>query len=319
MISYPSTPQFRGAITQARKLLNSPQIEFTGSVKVHGTNASVLLPVDNSISPQAKTRTLTIEKDNAGFAAFTHQHSVFFESIRQKFIDASLITEGDDLCVYGEFAGGKIHKSADIAIYGLPKFFCVFGASIIKDETNHWLDNYPVIAHHDFVIDVRQIWQKKITIDFHQPQRQQNILIEITNAIEQKCPVGTYFGVDGIGEGVVWHHITPSGERIAFKVKGDKHSVTKVKKLAAVDTERLASIDAFVDYAVTENRLLQALDEVSDGVADRTKLGAVIKWIAGDVIKEESDTLCNNGLSMRDVGGGMAHKCKSWVLERTSS
>ena len=41
------------------------------------------------------------------------------------------------------------------------------------------------------------------------------------------------------------------------KVKGEKHSSSKVKKLASVDVEKLNSIKDFVDYAVTESRLEQ--------------------------------------------------------------
>lgn len=57
-------------------------------------------------------------------------------------------------------------------------------------------------------------------------------------------------------------------------MKGEKHSASKVKTLAAVDPERLVNITEFVEYAVTENRLEQGTQKVG---LDRTKIDEFVK------------------------------------------
>jgi hypothetical protein len=63
-----------------------------------------------------------------------------------------------------------------------------------------------------------------------------------------------------IGEGVIWTEWTQSFGVLTFKVKGKEHSVTKGRQIAPVTTERFASLDDFIEYACTENRMHQSLD-----------------------------------------------------------
>ena len=138
----------------------------------------------------------------------------------------------------------------------------------------------------------------EIEIDFENPQASQNKLIELTSEVEKECPVGKYFGNIGIGEGIVWKCDTPKGV-IRFKVKGKKHQSSKVKVLAPVNTEKLNSIKEFAEYSVTESRLEQGIEKTFKSVGesiDIKKLGRFLKWIVGDIMKEEMDTLVANNL-----------------------
>jgi hypothetical protein len=107
-----------------------------------------------------------------------------------------------------------------------------------------------------------------------------------------------------VGEGIVWTGFHEEHKYI-FKVKGEKHSVSKVKTLASVDVEKMNSINEFVSYAVTENRLKQAVTEVS-GQPDVKRLGDIIRWVYSDVIKEEIDTIVSNSLSEKELGKPIA-------------
>jgi hypothetical protein len=147
------------------------------------------------------------------------------------------------------------------------------------------------------------------------PQLIQNKLGEITEAVEKECPVAKAFGFSGVGEGVVWS-VEYKGINYRFKVKGEKHSVSKVKTLAAVDTEKLNSIAEFVGYAVTENRFNQAIEKV---FGDRTKMdikqmGDLIKWMVNDILKEELDTMSANGLEPKDVNKYISAKTREMFL-----
>ena len=140
----------------------------------------------------------------------------------------------------------------------------------------------------------------------------QNQLVDITNAVEQECPVGKYFGVSGCGEGVVWT-CHDNGKNYRFKVKGEKHSVSKVTKLAEVDAETIESINKFLDYAVTDNRMEQGIKEVN-ATLDMRKTPDVIKWVITDVIKEESDVIAKSGLDTKELNKRMASRIREIFL-----
>ena len=94
-------------------------------------------------------------------------------------------------------------------------------------------------------------------------------------------------------------------------MKGDKHSSSKVKKLASVDTEKLNSIKEFVKYTCTDNRLVQGIQEVG---LDNSKIGEYIGWVNRDIFKEELDTLKDNNLETKDVGKYVADVARKFYI-----
>jgi len=260
-------------------------IEINGTVKIHGTNAGIILKSNREQIPQSRNRELSIEDDQYGFAAWCLTKKQYFKELYE-----SLNTK-EDVVIFGEWAGKGIQKG--VAVSEVEKFFYLFDYVFREEEG---------IAY------AKDIWAKTISIDLDNPKAIVNELIEITNNIEKECPVGLHFGISGTGEGVVW-----SFGKYKFKVKGEKHSVTKVKKLVSVDPEKLESIEKFVEYAVTGNRLEQALKE--SGGPEMENIGAFLKWMNKDIIAEESDTLKANGLVYKDVGKAVSIKAKKYYLQ----
>lgn len=155
----------------------------------------------------------------------------------------------------------------------------------------------------------------ELDIDFKDPKAVQNRIVEITNQVEKVCPVGYALGTSGIGEGVVWQ-TEWKGYRLLFKVKGTQHSISKVKTLASVDPEEHASIHSFLEYAVTENRVDQALHEVGlkKGGTSSLKMsdiGELMKWITNDILKEESDVLKKSNLEWSKVSKPVVNRARS--------
>lgn len=296
----------------------APTIEFTGTVKLHGTNAGVAWD-GTKLWAQSRKNMITPEKDNAGFAFFVETNSDYFSQLMQSIKTTCNIPDGNTIVVYGEWCGKGIQKS--VAISELKKMFVIFKIKVATksdEEANTWLDydhntlQQPPVDSPIYFIG--QFPTYKMTIDFNHPEKSQNDLIELTMKVEAECPVGKHFGVSGIGEGIVWSY----GEHI-FKVKGEKHSVTKVKKLASVDVEKVNSINEFVEYAVTENRLEQAIQEVftsQNTEPDRKGISSFLSWVNRDVIKEEKDTLAANGLEPKDVGSAMSKKAMQWFMPK---
>lgn len=92
---------------------------------------------------------------------------------------------------------------------------------------------------------------------------------------------------------------------------------SKVKTLAPVDVEKVKSVGEFVEKTVTENRLKQGLEKMVElgHPLDAKSTGEYIKWVMGDVFKEELDTLAESGLTTKDVSGQMATKIRKFYLE----
>jgi hypothetical protein len=319
VIKYSSIGQFRNLVKDVQFAFKDalPKLKFTGTVKVHGTNASVVIKPDGEQYPQSRNNVLTIESDNLGFAVWHHGKKQDFLEIDRAIREECDLSDDSTVVIYGEWAGKGIQRG--VAVSEVDKFFYVFGVKVVSGSgESSWLRDYPTTNSHNGIIYARDVWVKSIVIDFAVPNKSQNELVDLTMAIEEECPVGVSFGVKGVGEGVVWEHITDNGERFSCKVKGEKHSSSKVEKLASVDTEKVNSIDEFVTYAVTENRLSQGFLEVCGNDADRAMLGKFIKWVSSDVAKEEADTLCDSGLTMKDIGGTLSKRARNWFFSKES-
>lgn len=322
-IKYPSIGQYRNTVKTVMQsaqyvrteddgmvIVNRnaelPTIRFTGTVKCHGTNAGVTYRKDqDKIYPQKRTGNCSVEKDNMGFAFFVKQREEWFTTI--------LKSLGGEVCtIYGEFCGGNIQKG--VAITGLPKMFIIFGLKI--DDQWYSVDQVTsgnlLLPEDVYLIDMFKTF--KMDIDFNKAGEYTTQLSELTNEVEKACPVGKQFGVSGTGEGIVWTGFYKN-QRLQFKVKGDKHSSSKVKKLASVDVEKLKSICEFTDYVVTENRLNQAIEQVftTEGITPTIQgMGSLIRWVFNDIVKEELDTLTDNNLEPKDIGSGVSHKVRPW-------
>ena len=297
-----------------------PKISFKGTVKVHGTNAGIGFHEDE-IWFQKRTGIVTPEKDNAGFATFFSGSNKIeaLKILRDQIRETLSIPKDHILVVFGEFAGERIQRG--VAVSQLPKSFYLFGIKSVEGAgedvkvTWHPIKGFSNPEIRIFNIEDYETFEVELDLDY--PKILQNKLVEITNAVEKECPVAKTHGVSGIGEGVVYTAFV-EGNRHTFKVKGEKHSVTKNKTLAPVDVEKIRNIEEFVEYAVTQNRLEQGIEQVftSEGATPTIRqTGDFIRWVSRDIASEEIDTLSKNNLTMRDVGSTLSRKAKDWFFK----
>ncbi len=331
LISFPSIEQFRNAVTEITLLsthtgyaedgtllydesLPKPTLNFQGTVKLHGTNAGVCYHPTEGLWFQSRESILTPTQDNAGFARWAEANKAIWETLFLALAESNGIVFGPDtvLALYGEWVGQGIQ--AGVAIAQIPKAFFLFAANVTQSEEDEafWLNTAGLRSVEHRIFNIEDYATYRIAIDFNTPQASQVELAALTAQVEAECPVAREHGVIGVGEGVVWV-ADYLGKRLMFKVKGEKHSVSKVREIAGVAPEKLASIEEFVAYAVTENRFLQAIGVVfgDPKKADVKRLGEVIKWMNQDVQKEESDTLATSGLEWKDVSGQVAARTRA--------
>ncbi len=159
------------------------------------------------------------------------------------------------------------------------------------------------------------------SFDFSNPTSILDRTTELTLQVEAECPVGKYFGVSGLGEGIVWNCVTPGWEnqRFWFKTKGTKHKTSKVLDEMAANPEELRTYEEMADKLVTEARLEQGWMTITEErhlPADMTSLGAFIAWIVQDVWKEEADLLAVSGLDQKRVNKMLSKVAKDWFTTR---
>ncbi len=319
-----------------------PTLTYLGTTKLHGTNGSIVLHEDGIISFHSKNNLLgyvedeefTLLSDNSEFAQSMASR---LDSVQEVLNNAKTLIKnhyGFDarpIKISGEWCGQGIQKGVGISYLSKKSFF-IFGIKAGETDQHNKQGWLPVcttsgLTTNDTAFDgiyaITDFPTKRIDIDFNTPEFAQNKLVEYTEEAEEVCPVSKALNLKDaegnptlLGEGYVWTPIDPdycwdSGSW--FKTKGKKHSVSKTKSVAAVCPEKLASIQEFVEYAVTENRLQQGIDEVG---LDQKKVGQYIGWVNKDINKEEGDVLEQSNLSMKDVGKHLSNKARKFYLEQ---
>ena len=332
MHPFPSINQFRNVVAHVRRkasfmgldeagepIINHaakfPTLNFIGTVKLHGTNAAVVFTPEG-ISFQSRERVLSQDADNMGFYAHMVNHQNNLEDLECHILRAAglPVTIDNTVAVYGEWCGGNIQRS--VAITSLPKMFVVFAIKINGEWFDKAIPSFTdigagIYSIHDFPSFVT-------AVDFEHPETSQNKLAELTLMVENECPVGKYFGVSGIGEGIVWRCVENPSSDYWFKVKGEKHSVSKVKTLASVDVEAVQNLTDFVTKTVTEARLEQGYQKLAEQGKpfNMTSMGDFIRWVHNDVLKEETDTLAASGIDSKKLGGPLAQAAKRWYINK---
>lgn len=329
-IPYPEIGQFRNAIHQVIHKTRQtgvdangdpvydhakplPTLTYEGTVKLHGTNAAICLDrTTGELWFQSRENIITLEKDNAGFVRSFEGKDV------RGWMD-TIVTDAKVVAVFGEWCGKGVQQN--VAISELPKRFVVFGLKC--DEVWLPLTAQTLKSEALGIENINDFYKETVKIDFNFPQLSQNILASLTEKVEAECPFGKAHGVSGVGEGIVWRctNYVYEDPIFSFKVKGEKHSVTKVKTLAAVDIEKVNSMREFAEKTVTENRCRQGVDKLREAgkKTDRTSLGDFLKWIQGDIEKEESDTAKASDIDLKAASGEITKIARNWFFKNETT
>ncbi|NCU32607.1 MAG: hypothetical protein EOM23_06705, partial [Candidatus Moranbacteria bacterium] len=196
MVKMPSIEQFRQIVKKVRmksefqrldengepiyiKKNKYPVVKAIGTVKVHGTNASIAYNPKKGMWCQSKNNVITPEKDNAGFAAFVKERQDFFEDIMGS-LQSMFCYMDDTITLFGEFAGKGVQKG--VAISEIDKSFFIFGARLTDAAGNSvWVkDVYfktlfkksDIEPHNVYVLHTIKTYE--VEIDFNAPEKANN-------------------------------------------------------------------------------------------------------------------------------------------------
>jgi len=349
-VRFPKIKQFRDVIISVKRRgtftgldengqpiyntgLTLPTLRFIGTVKMHGTNSAVSMDLSSrNLSSQSRTRVITPESDNYGFARFVDDTpreawDFLFDVLLHPFVDAEYAQS--QVTVFGEWIGPGVQSG--VGISKIPrKSFVVFGVYVGQrdaDSDGYWVpintiptfeDGSEFLSGHGIhlITDVAPVYE--IDIDFNYPQLIQNKLVELTKTIEAGCPVAKFFGQDGLGEGIVWRPLSEDWGQADFwfKTKGEKHSASKVKTIVEIDPVKVQNVSAFVDLTVTERRLEQGIEHLvqSGKPISKRSTGDYVRWVVNDACEEEEAVLNESGLTKKDVGSQLGTRARLWFF-----
>ncbi len=279
-----------------------PTVVFTGTAKLHGTNAAVGYN-DGEIWFQSKS-----QKVGDAHYGFTQLPPEDITNLIASVKESYNLPYNSHFVVYGEWAGEGIQKTC--AISKMPKRFYVFHVVLIVNHIPVDLCLSELMLESTmFISDVSSYWQIVQNVDFSKPHSEILAqLMPLVKEIEKQCPVAAAYDVKGICEGIVFVG-SVNGHRIVFKLKGDLHKVAKKEKIE-IDPVKRANIDNFADNFVTPERIKQAVFALdiskSFGITNGENIskkdtGAIVKWVKDDIMEEESETLAELGLVWGDV------------------
>ena len=287
-----------------------PVVDYIGKVKIHGTNAAIVIAADGTYHCQSRTQVIVAgENDNAGFALWVSQRIAQINQILEA--EQLLLLDGGgnhSYAIFGEWCGSKISPKVALSQLGR-RVFVVFAVAYKIGETVYWSFDDDLSLFHNPEIDLYNVnlfGAYPITVDFNDPAAAQIQILETTAAVEAQCPAGKFFGLEGIGEGLVYTHpgLDP---RCFFKSKGVLHKGTSKQRESISDEESdqlTALCDLLLRVGQIETRFEQAIKmlrldgHLLDSMRD-TKL--VIDWVWADIFEENLLDIQASGLDQKQV------------------
>ena len=326
------------AFHQIRRAVNkyswTQEETYRAKIKLHGTNAGVMITPDGEVYAQTRKRIITPDNDHMGFAKWVEEHAEYFSRLNGS---------EDTIVVYGEWCGKGIQNgvsicqtpkkqlavfairtiAADAVIYDPGQINFILGTEqiLLLNEDKEKVTVYPPKDNRPDNIYVLPWYGEEHYVDFTSGDS----LVEFSQALNQMVEevekedpwVKETFGIEGTGEGIVCYPLnTPNYEQFSqliFKAKGEKHKqVTKVTKPVQIDPVVAESTQDFVDAYVTENRMLQAVTEACEGEYDIRHTGKFLKWMGNDVQREGAETLEDSGLDWKMVAKHCNSAAATW-------
>jgi len=293
-------------------------LKFHGTVKLHGTHGAICVKSDGTVEAYSRSRLLSIDKDNAGFAAWVNSH-------KQYFSDNWTHPQCSNVWLYGEWIGPSIQKGVGINQLER-KMFVLFGMYYDHGEGHENSRHVPAIeipetwgANTIGFYSIRDADQYELHLDMVDPNKNGawNDVLELVKMVEEECPWAKLFDINGLGEGIVFTNYDDPKNPIRFKVKGEKHQATSEKKVREIDPLVANKAEQFVAAVLTESRLNQGISYLEEMGLEATmqNTGTYIKWVLKDILDEESSLLGDIGLEWDQVKKTLNKKIVTWYKQ----
>ena len=195
-----------------------------------------------------------------------------------------------------------MQKHKNLGIAKLPLSFVIISARVndswVRDKEYAGLEFEREEARIFHVIR-GGMWKESVWLE--DLEAAESKLCEISEQVAQKCPFAADFGIEGVGEGVVWKmDHAPANPNLWLKTKGKawvpKSVAPRVRQAKDVlDAEEVA----FAEGVAHQRRMEQGLEwmaEMGMDVREKKNAKEFAGWVEGDVLKEEKGEMKRLGL-----------------------
>ncbi len=313
----------RRTLAQFPELLKGRStVTYRAKVKLHGTNAGILVDSLKNVTAISRTAVLTPTSDNAGFAKWVASHAHELEKFAPK---------AGTLVIVGEWCGPGIQRG--VAVNQLKeRAFVVFAARIVECDEPDFITEPQALA--GFTVKVPGMYVlpwfnsgEEFKSDWNESAEALQPVLDRINAhvlsVEELDPwMASQFGIKGVGEGLVFYPVSAEHlgyenfSNLCFKAKGEKHQVVAKTKPAQADPTVVAGLAAFAELVVTPTRLEQGVRAVNGGelVFDSKNIGAFLGWISKDILKETTAELEASGLDQKAAIQACSNRARTWYF-----
>jgi len=329
-LKWRSIPNFHNLVRDLNKKKKNrpgfvlPTYVFRAKVKLHGTNAGILIKRNGEIKAMSRSKFITPGEDNVGFAAWVEKTKDDWVNLH-----SHILKDYDkDSIIFGEWCGPGVNKGC--AVHKIPeKHFAIFSQQFVEYKNNdmqivnEWQDATTLSSILGFYLPnnafiIPWLEGSEIKIDFNSKTSVKEAaekMERMVQIVEERDPlIAMRFGIEGLGEGLVFYAINDSN--ILFKAKGLEHRVVGSERRVQPEAPRVDEINSLIDILVTTNRLEQGLVEACDGSVDMSNIGKFLQWMSQDVRKECQAEIEASGLDPKVVNKGVTNRAKQWFVNK---
>ena len=344
MIKYNKIGDFKRVVRSIKdqakhdRVTKLPTIEFDGTEKIHGINAAVCYSNIDGFWVQSRVNILTLTNDNSGCAFAVYQNEkAWMDLILAMAKSHNINLDEEIISIYYEWGGGSIQRKS--ALTGLGKRAIIFAhakvspllpdSNIVESEHQpaYWVDtidsdgNYIMDPECD-IYNILAYENWKITIDFNGPELAVNGILKTLHDNESNSHIGKYMGIENnIFEGIVWTGRDNNGDLLKFKVKGEKHTNSKVKTLKLVDDVKEQAKNDFACLVTNAGRLEQAWQYFFGANCEKKRpeksdIPDFLRWVHKDIMDEHMADYFEANIEPKEINGKISKIARMWFLEQ---
>ena len=297
-----------------------PTLTFVGSEKLHGENMAVCYS-QGEIWVQGRNHVRTLLGDQNGMAHFV-------ESTESTWMQIFHLLEGRDyidtnthtIVLDCEWAGGNIQKG-NAACSGTDKgayLFDYYRVVSNVDDSEVLRPTEGIGYAPSGIYNMASFGSVTITLDFSNPDKCEEDLKKLASVYEDHSPIAAHFDKpDNVGEGAYLYCLaTADHPTYRLKTKGEKHGgkpkVPREPKVKISDEELLRHT-ALAAQVTPVWRITQAITE--SNATEMKHLGQVIKGVIADVAKEETPTLLEAGIELKNLSRYISAEVKQYYFD----
>lgn len=321
MLKWPSIKSLYNIRKTMKHCNTERKVLYRPKIKIDGTNGGVQISTSGDIQAQSRSRLISVDDDNHGFARWVGENAGYFSSLYGT----------NHYTIFGEWCGKGIQSGTAISQLN-KKIFAVFAIQYgCDEEAKYDINPYTInkfLGDKPDDIFVLPFFDSEICIDY---ANKDDVILaadklnDLVSLVEGNDPwVKDMFEIEGIGEGMVLYPLPDSVKyddyimvsrndygNLVFKAKGEKHKVVKTKKSVQVDPEVAKNVDDFVALFATETRLKQWAGDFN---VEQT--GKFIKDFSIDIKKESIDELEASGLTWKQVAKPLSTVARNWFIDK---